>query len=180
MAQSNTGENIKIGLQIGLAVVGFIALKKIGEFLGVFKSKEDEKTEQALESADADSTTVITTEINPYIGFNKNYFSALVKAYYKQFNKQLDTKKNSTLISGKSLIDLAKQVYDSKRLLNDDMEQLYDVFSSMQTQYQLSSMSFLFSSMYKTDLLTYIKSFSNNEELQTIFNKVKNYKQYLK
>lgn len=178
MAQSNTSDNIKIGFQIGLAVVGFIALKKVGEFLGVFKSKEESQSDKATSESSADSTEV--QESNPYIGFNPNYFSALVKAFKNKFGKNLTEKKQLKIPSTKSIYELSKQIYNSKGTFKDDTNMLYDVFSSLQTQYQLSALSFYFSTMYKKDLLNYIKSFTNYEEQNIIFDKVKNYKQYLK
>ena len=178
MAQNNTSENIKIGLQIGLAIVGVIALKKIGEFLGVFKTADERKTDEATAEASADSTEV--QEKNAFIGFNPNYFSALIKAFFLKFGKKLTDKKQLKIPNNKSIFELSKQIYNSKGTFKDDNNMLYDVFSSLQTQYQLSALAFYFSTMYKKDLLNYIKSFTNTDEQNVIFDKVRNYKQFLK
>jgi hypothetical protein len=176
-------EYLKIGFQIALAFTGFIAIKKIGETLGLFKSAEEKKAEQATSDANADSTEEQTA--NPYIGFNPNYFGALAKAFYKKFGTVLTTEKQLKIPSTKTIYELTKQIYNSKGSFyplptKDNMESLYNVFSTLQTQYQLSAVSFYFSKIYKKDLLNFIKDFTNIEEQNIIFDKVKNYKQYLK
>lgn len=73
----------------------------------------------------------------------------------------------------------AKQLYNAKGLVNDDEAAVYDVFKRMKTKSQVSYLSDKFSLYYNTDLISYLQSFLNPEELlkvKTIVNPLPNFK----
>ena len=77
-------------------------------------------------------------------------------------------------------LELAKDILDAKGYFNDDEDKLYNVFKTIQTQFQLSLLSRVFSTYYKKDLLEYLKSILNADEIAPILKQVQNYPQYLK
>lgn len=174
---SSTSENLKIGLQIGMAVVGFFAIKKLGETFGLFKSSEETASDNATSKAGEDSTE--TKPNNPYLSFNPNYWKALIKSFKLKYpTKTMDNNYQQNLPTSRTIYQLAEQVYLSKGIFNDNEDALFDVFSNLQTQYQLSWLSWVFSSKYKKDMLEYLKGFLSFDEQSKMLDKVKNYKQY--
>jgi hypothetical protein len=63
---------------------------------------------------------------------------------------------------------LAQSVYDSKGFFNDDEDKLYGVFKSLKTKSQVSYLADVFQHIYKRDMITYINSFMNNNELSVL------------
>ena len=172
---SDVADYLKIGLYVGLAFVGYKAIKKLTETFGLTKSEADVETEQAIEQAGGSSVTIGN---NPFLAFNPGYAATLINDYNKTkapkvFNyiNQFGTK--AALLGG-----MPKLLYDSKGFFYDDPERTYNIFRLIQTQYQLAIVSSIFSTKYKKDLLTYLKSFLNSSELKVITDIVKNYPKY--
>lgn len=101
---------------------------------------------------------------------NANYFSP---DYYK-------TGGAGTLILTAAASDfLAKSIYDSKGIFNDDEDKLFGVFKSLKTKSQVSFLAEVFYRKYKRDMIAYINSFLNDKEMLTLKNivdKLPNYK----
>ena len=180
MAESTdkTGAYLKIGFQIALAVAGVIALKKVAEMFGLIKTAAESKVEDATSEATATSTEV--TANNPMLSFNPNYSVALLKAFRKKYPKGQWFNTPQLAFAPAEYNALAKKLYDSKSIFGDDEDKLYSVFRRVQTQYQLSVLSLLFTGLYNKDLLEYLKGFTNAEEMERVIDLVKNYPQYYK
>ena len=174
---ADTSTILKNAFLISGAVVGFIALKKIAETFGLIQTKEEAEVETATEQASQSATQVGT---NPFLSFNPNFAPELVKAYLIKYKPKKWNATAQMKLSQEQYIDLAKQIYDSKGVFNDDEDKLYNVFRNITTQWQLSLLSSVFSYKYKKDMLEYIKGFTNAEELAPILKQVQNYPQYFK
>ncbi len=174
-----TDEKIGIAFKLVLAGVGMYAVKKIGEEFGLFDTKQEKDLEQATEDAAESATTV--NAANPLLAFNPNYLGVLVQAYNKQKKPKIF---NATYnLYGLTEADYKTIVGDLKasaNLFDDDEDAVYGIFRKIQTQWQLSLLSSMFSHVYKKDLLQYLKSFMSAKELDPIIQIVKKYPQYRK
>jgi hypothetical protein len=176
--------------KLGAVAVGAFAIYKLLQKIGLVKTAEEETTQADTEEA---SQSAATANVNPeseanrnaMLSFNPQYRSALVIAYAKKYGKD---KTKSQLAAWLKLQQMpsdtasifAKQIYDSKGTFNDNEDTLYNIFRNIKTQYQLSFISGIFSTVYKKDLLEYLKSFLNDVEINKLLTMVKNYPQYQK
>ena len=71
-------------------------------------------------------------------------------------------------------------LYNAKGIFKDDENSVLDVFRNLQTQYQLSFLARIFSFFYKKDMLSYLKTFMNDDNLKEVLEIIKNYPQYYK
>jgi hypothetical protein len=171
------GEYFKIGLYMAGAFVAYKAIKGLAETFGIIKTKQEEELETATEQAGASSTQASS---NPFLSFNPNYSNALIIAFKKKYPQKTFNITQQEGIERKKYLEFAKDILDAKGYFNDDEDRLYYIFRTIQTQYQLSVLSRIFSAYHKKDLLEYLKSFLKAEELEPILTQVKNYPQYLK
>jgi hypothetical protein len=183
VTSGQVGEYLKIGLYIAGAFVAYKAIKKITETFGLTKTEEEEQVEDATEDSAETSTEVIQS--NPFLAFNPQYGKALAIAYNKKFApKKFDNIKQNAGRKGEDYYKMCLTLRRAKgnyfTLYNDNEEAVYNVFRNLQTQFQLSQLSLFWSEYAKSDLLEYLKSFLNADELKPILDQVKNYPQYLK
>jgi uncharacterized protein YktA (UPF0223 family) len=174
MEQDKTGYYIKTAFQIALAVGAAIALKKVFDFIGITKSQDTKNVEGATGKASASSLDIQSD--NPYIAFNPNYASTIIKAYN---NKYGAGKFNSNYQSYKKLVTAADKLYDAKGLFHDNNDEAYSTFRDIQTLFQLSQLAWYFNNKKGRDLLEYLKTFLNDSEMQPILDQVKNYPAFL-
>ena len=176
MAKSKeVAEYIKIALYVGLAYLGYKAIKNISETFGLTKSEADIDVEKAIEQAGGSS---IAIQNNPFIAFAPAYASALINEYNKKYKPKVFNFNTQFGMKASVLGSLPQLIYDSKGFFYDDPEILYGVFRKIQTQYQLAIVSSIFTTKYKKDLITYLKSFLNSSELKVVTDIVKNYPKY--
>jgi hypothetical protein len=178
MAEDKTSQYINIGFKLVLAGVGIYAIKKGGEWLGLFKSEAESKTDAETSSATASSTEIQTG--NPFVAFNPNYAVAIVKAYNQKFKPKVFDGNYNMVFSQDEYLAMANRLFDAKGTFDDNENSVYDVFRSITTQWQLSLLSSVFHFFKKADLLLYLKSFMNADEMQSLLEMVKNYPQYRK
>ena len=177
MAEDKTGAYIKIAFQLALAVGGFIALKKVAEMFGLIQSKEEAQLEK--DTAGASESSTVAVEGNPMLAWNPNYISAILLAFKKKFPKGKWYNSIQLGMESKEYIELMEKIWSAKGgLLNDDEEKAISVFRRIETQYQLSFLSLLFSQYHKKDLLEFLKGFLDENEMEKINNLVRNYPQY--
>lgn len=168
---ADTGSNVKTAIQIALGAAALLAIYKLMQKFGLIQTTAEAKEEQATNKASGSSTEVDFN--NPMLAFNPNYFQTITADIQ---NKNKKAKVSFELQKGLlNPYDLSNQVYDAKGFFHDDNEKLYSVFRNIQTQFQLSLVAFNFNLKYKKDLLEYIKSFLNSDEIERVFDMVKNY-----
>ena len=168
---ADTGSNVKTAIQIALGAAALLAIYKLMQKFGLIQTASESKEEQATTQASGSSTEVDFN--NPMLSFNPNYFQTIIKDIKNKNNKAvvvLDIQRGTL-----NYYDLSNQVYDAKGFFHDDNEKLYSVFRNIQTQFQLSNVAFYFNLKYKKDMLEYIKSFLNSDEIERVFDIVKNY-----
>jgi len=178
ITSSQVSEYLKIGLYMAGAFVVYKAVKKLAETFGVIKTETEEKLETATEEAGASSTEASST--NPFLAFNPNYSTALVTAYKKKFPSREWNIAKQEGISRDQYKAFSRDLLNAKGIINDDEVRIYSIFRTLQTQFQLSLLSRVFTFYWKKDLLEYLKTILNAEELDPILKQVKNYPQYLK
>ena len=178
---ADRSDDQKIGLAIKLVGlgVGVYALKKVGEFLGVFKTAEEEKVDTSTASASESAEEIQSG--NPYIAFNPNYAVAIVQAYNKKFKPKVFNGNYQMRVSPLQYKMYADQLYNAKGgIFNDNEDSVYDIFRSITTQWQLSLLASTFHAFYKKDLLEYLKGFLDANELSTLLQIISNYPHYRK
>lgn len=178
VTSSQVGEYLKIGLYMAGAFIAYKAIKGLAETFGIIKTKEESGLETATEQASQSSTEASST--NPLLSFSPLYSNALVVAYKKKYPSKVWDVSKQEKIDRPKFLELAKDILDAKGYFNDDENKLYNVFKIIQTQYQLSLLARVFSTYHKKDLLEYLKSILNADEIAPILNQVKNYPQYFK
>jgi hypothetical protein len=178
VTSGQVGEYLKIGLYMAGAFIAYKAIKGLAETFGIIKTKEESGLETATEQASQSSTEASST--NPLLSFSPLYSNALVVAYKKKYPSKVWDVSKQEKIDRPKFLELAKDILDAKGYFNDDEDKLYNVFKTIQTQFQLSLLSRVFSTYYKKDLLEYLKSILNADEIAPILNQVKNYPQYFK
>ena len=176
MAETQTNQNINLAFKLAMAGMGFIALKKVGEMVGIFQTKEEQQQEQATEDAGASATTTYAN--NPYVAFNPNYAIAIVKAYNKKYYPKVFNGTYNMVFSQLQYVQMINDLWAGKDAFNDDEEKVYGIFRRLTTQWQLSLFASLFYYFKKRDLLEWLKTFLNPDEMSVIFNIIKNYPQY--
>jgi hypothetical protein len=150
---------VRIGVLVGAY---FLILKPILEKLGLSKSTQEEQLSKEIDVA----STSIVSPFSP--------------RYWKE-------QKVKTIITTDALNKLVSALYDAQNsFTGDDEATIYNVFRQLKYKTQVSYLADAFQKKYKFDLLESLKnghpsninwrSGLNSEELQTVFNIVKNLK----
>jgi hypothetical protein len=171
-------EYIKIAVLIGGAYLGFKAIKGIAETFGLVKSEAEEKIDTATSSAGG--STIEAQSSDPYLSFSPQYTLALVRAWLKKYPKKVWNFKGQTKFDTDVYHKYAKTLYDAKGFFKDNENSVLDVFRNLQTQYQLSYLAKFFSAFYNKDMLSYLKTFMDDDNLEDVLEIIKNYPQYYK
>jgi hypothetical protein len=175
-------EYLKIGLYVAGAYFGFKALKGLAETFGIIQTGAENTLDTGSDEAAGDSTAAYAND-SPMKAFNGNYSTALIIAYNKKYGAGSFNATAQLKIGQPAMINLATQIFKAKGgsiILDDNEDAVYSAFASIQTQYQLSILSSVFNYLYKKDLLNYLKSFLDADELLPIINKVNKLPQYFK
>lgn len=184
---NTTDQNINTAIKIGGAIAVFIVGKKVLEFFNIINTKEENEAEQGATNLENTYTSPASGDLPPVTLPNKpeysltpTYWLTIYKFYLQKYpNKTFDRAKQEAIPTSK-LVKLPEMIYKAKGLFNDDEEKLYSVFRMCETQYQVSLMAWYFNYIYKIDLYTYIKSFTNVAERNEIYKILKNYPQVYK
>lgn len=151
---------VRIGVLVGAY---FLILKPILEKLGLSKSAEEQQLFKEVETAG----TSIKSPFSP--------------RYWQE------AKPPKTIITNAVLNKLVNDLYNAQNsFTGDDEAAIYNVFRQLKYKTQVSYLADAFQKKYKFDLLESLKNGHpnninwraglNNEELQTVFNIVKNLK----
>lgn len=127
-------------LPVGALVIVYLVLKRVG--LVKDTGQEQRQEEQLF----------------------KDYFSPtyLQRMYQTGGRIQLLTQTN--------VRQIAKDLYDSKGVFNDDEQKLYGTIKRFKFKSQVSQAADVFFTTYKKDLASYLSTFLNDQELQRIYN----------
>jgi hypothetical protein len=120
----------------GIALAYFGVLRPILNKLGITNSA---------------TNRIVTNQSN--LPNNVNPFSPI---FYKK------APVGSLLLKTSIAQSLAKRLHDAMGFFVDDEATVFAVFRSLKTQTQVSILSEVFTNMYKTDMLEYLKKGSNN------------------
>lgn len=161
---------------------GYKLLQKVG----IFKSTESRTLKKSLDLASERPAEVDPK--NPFLAFSPKYFSILRSSWKKKYSGssfsptfQFSSLKVKGATSLKQKVDaVVERLDDAKGVFSDDEVKLYSIFKAINTQYQLSVIARHFKLQKEVDLLTYIKSFTNEKELLTLLEIVKKYPLYIK
>jgi len=168
----------KLILPIAEITILGVVVWKVGQKFGIFSSAASQATEAA--TSDASQNANVVNDKNALLAFNPNYRISLIRAYKAKYKKDFDINKQHGQLGYKDYSDIAKNIYDSKGVFKDNNNKLYGQIRKLQTQFQLSEVAGLFGKKpYNRDLMEYLKSFLNDEELQVVLQIVKNLPQYL-
>jgi len=175
-------------LNIGLLIGAFLVGKKLLETFGVLKTTEEKAQEEQVktleEGTSADQTTI---QQNANLALTPNYFMTILryaleknpkyKTYSKE-QKEATAKKYIQLYIGDPTIYLkyAEDIARAKNVwwLPDSEEKAFAVFRLLKSQQQISYMAYRFYEKYKIDLLEYLKTFMNTEQLAQVQTIIKN------
>jgi hypothetical protein len=187
MAQSK-GIDTKQILNIGILVAAFIVGKKLLETFGILKTAEEKKQEEqveVLEEGSSKDQTQIQTKSN--LALTPNYFTTVLKFLLSKNPKfktqtkeqQLETTKNYLKLyigDVNTYLNYAKDISKSKQVwyLPDTEEKVYGVFRLLKSQMQISYLVYRFYELYKIDLLEYLKTFMDTEQLAQVQTIIKN------
>jgi hypothetical protein len=187
MAQSKSIDTKQI-LNIGILIAAFLAGKKILEALGILKTKEEKEQEvqvEVLEEGTSQDQTQLQTKAN--LALTPNYFTTVLKFLLSKnpkFKTQTEAVKLETIKNYMKLyigdvntyLNYAKDISKSKQVwyLPDTEEKVYGVFRLLKSQMQISYLTYRFYELYKIDLLNYLKTFMNTEQLAQVQTIIKN------
>lgn len=112
-------------------------------------------------------------------GRNEGNANAVVGANYFDPKWYKTGGSGTYLLNSASATLLAKNIYDSKGYFNDDEDKLFGVFKSLKTKSQVSYLAEFFYKKYSKDLVAYLQTFLNDDEmarLKKIIDPLPNYK----
>jgi hypothetical protein len=187
MAESKSIDTKQI-LNIGLLIGAFLVGKKLLETFGILKTTEEKAQEQQVqtleEGTSADQTTI---QQKANLSLTPNYFTTISRYQlantknYKALSKEQKlalAKKYIQLYIGDPTIYLkyAEDIAKAKNVwwLPDSEEKAFAVFRLLKSQQQISYMAYRFYEKYKIDLLEYLKTFMNTEQLAQVQTIIKN------
>jgi len=181
--QINTGLILNIGLIIGAVLIG----RKVLQSFGVLKTAEEQKNiEQSGAITYGSETLPQKTDVTkPNLAFSPVYHNVIIAEYNKKNNiksgialtetrqKFMPVDKTKPKEWVQQLDKIAKDIYDSKGLFNDNEEKVFNAFNLLKNQAQVSWVSGIFQ-RNKRDLSTFLKSFLNDEEMAKLYRIVAN------
>lgn len=180
---SSVKEYIKIGAYLGIGYLGYKAIKGLAETFGIIKSQSQKDIESSTQSAGG--STIEVQNANPYLSFSPQYAVSLISAWQKKYpNKKWDNKMQMRFDTsqykgyGVKPDGFADRIYKAKGFFKDDENSVLDVFRNLQTQFQVSQLSRFFSAYYKMDMLSYLKTFMDDNNLRDVLDIIKNYPQF--
>ncbi|MCX7928987.1 MAG: hypothetical protein N2558_04910 [Patescibacteria group bacterium] len=104
--------------------------------------------------------------LDPVKGFkvlaDKGYGGTKVNQYFSKIN-----------FNSSDADNISKNIYDAKKLINDDENQVYMAFNRIPTKIAVSLVSHRFKRVYGKDLQQYLLSFLNASEFSTVLNIIK-------
>jgi hypothetical protein len=187
MAENKSIDTKQI-LNIGLLIGAFLVGKKLLETFGILKTTKEKAQEQQVqtleEGTSADQTTI---QQKANLSLTPNYFTTISRYQlantknYKSLSKEQKlalAKKYIQLYIGDPTIYLkyAEDIAKAKNVwwLPDSEEKAFAVFRLLKSQQQISYMAYRFYEKYKIDLLEYLKTFMNTEQLAQVQTIIKN------
>jgi len=173
---SQVKDYLKIAAYLGVGYLAYKAIKNLAETFGIIKTQAQQQIDTTTQAAGG--STIEVQSSNPFLSFSPQYSNALVSAWQKKYpNKTWDNKKQLKfdLMLYKTYSD---SLYNAKGIFKDDENSVLDIFRNLQTQYQLSFLSRTFSFYYKKDMLAYLKTFMDDNNLKDVLDIIKNYPQY--
>jgi len=169
---------IKIAALVGGAYLAFKAIKGLAETFGLVKSEAEEKIDTATTSAGG--STIEAQSNDPYLSFSPQYIYALKKAWAKKYPKKVWNGREQLKFDSDAYKKFADTLYNAKGFFKDDENSVLDIFRNLQTQLQVSQVALFFSFFYKKDMLAYMKTFMDDDNLKEVLEIIKNYPQYYK
>jgi hypothetical protein len=169
---------IKIVALIGGAFLAYKAVKNLAETFGLVKSEAEEKIDKGTEQAGG--STIEAQSSNPYLSFSPQYIFALKEAWTKKYPKKVWEGTKQLKFDATAYKKFADTLYNAKGIFKDDENSVLDIFRNLQTQFQVSQLAVFFSFFYKKDMLAYMKTFMDDDNLKEVLEIIKNYPQYYK
>jgi hypothetical protein len=83
-------------------------------------------------------------------------------------------KTHQVILSDGELNILADKINNAAGFFNDDEDAIYAAFNKLKTKGDVSKLNDIFTTKYQKDVLMYLNSFMNTEELQPVVEKVNN------
>jgi hypothetical protein len=185
---TKTNIDTKQILNIGLLIGAFLVGKKLLETFGIIKTAQETQQQQqaqSLETSSEQTATSVDTS-KPLLSLKPNYDTLLIVKYaknlglpnntttYKNLRNQfmpLDKTKAKEWPS--QLKKVANDIINAKGFFNDDENKLYNAFNQLKNQAQMSYVAYIFE-QNKKDLVTFLKSFLNDEELAKVYRIISN------
>lgn len=169
---------VKIAAILGVAYLGFKAIKGLAETFGLVKSEAEEKIDKGTEQAGG--STIEAQSNNPYLSFSPAYLYALKRAWAEKYPKKVWNGTKQLKFDPTAYKKFADTLYNAKGIFKDNENSVLDIFRNLQTQFQLSQLAVFFSVFYKKDMLSYMKTFMDDDNLKEVLEIIKNYPQYYK
>jgi hypothetical protein len=187
MAENKSIDTKQI-LNIGLLIGAFLVGKKLLETFGILKTTEEKAQETQVktleEGTSADQTTI---QQKANLSLTPNYFSTITRYQLEKTKNYKSLSKEQKLALAKKYIQLyigdttiylkyADDIAKAKNVwwLPDSEEKAFAVFRLLKSQQQISYMAYRFYERYKIDLLEYLKTFMNTEQLAQVETIIKN------
>lgn len=176
-----TGTILNIGLLVGAFLVG----RKLLQTFGVVKTQKEQEQEANVIQAESGSVTQSSAvnPSNPSLALNPRYHFTIMADYIKKKGRSKPTgedfKKVYTPFPGSNIFydvalqGIAKQIWNSKGIFNDNETQLFDAFQKARNQAQISYIAGVFQRDYKRDLFSFLQSFLNDAELSKVYQIIK-------
>lgn len=187
-------DNVKIALQVGMFGVGILVVKKVLETFNIINTPEENAAAlitSQTQSAASQSAAAAQNEItqysllpnNPALAWQPNYWQKLLIDNGKAYKLGKTKSKDSALqykFTTAQYRQFAKDIAESNGgyFMPDDDNKVITTIRNLETQIQLSLLSYFFNLYYKGDLLNYISGFmepENKLQLFEITNKLPKY-----
>jgi len=175
-------------LNIGLLIGAFLIGKKLLTTFGIIKTAEEKEQEQKVKTLEEDSQgdqTIINQKAN--LSLTPNYFMTIFKYQLNKnpkFKTYTQSQKDAAikvyvknyLGNPASYLKLAEIISKSKSVwfYPDSEEKAFGVFRLLKSQAQISYLAYRFFELYKTDMLGFLKTFMNTEQLAEVKDIIKN------
>lgn len=175
---SQVKDYLKIAAYLGVGYLAYKAVKGLAETFGLIKTKAEEDIDTGTKGAG--ESTIDAQSNNPFLSFSPQYINALVKEYLKKYPKKKWNAKLQNKFSADEYKEFAIRINKAKGIFKDDENSVLDVFRNLQTQAQVSALAWSFSYLFKQDMLSYMKTFMDDDNLKDVLDIIKNYPQFYK